>query len=220
VNASGLFGAVDNFLENMMLKIDYKKEMRELYQPSAKKVSVVSVPPMKFLKIDGKGDPNTSSEFANATEALFSVSYALKFMVRQGPLELDYGVMPLEGLWWTQNMALFSIEDKSAWLWTLMIMQPDCITAQMAALAIEKTSKKKENLAINKLRFESYKEGKAAQIMHIGPFTTEGPTVAKVHAFITAAGSQPTGHHHEIYLSDIRRAAPEKWKTIIRQPMS
>jgi hypothetical protein len=207
-------------MEVQMLKIDYKKEMKELYQPSAKKVSIVSVPPMKFLKIDGRGDPNTSPDFASATEALFSVAYTLKFMVRQGPLALDYGVMPQEGLWWAEDMSKFSVDDKSSWLWTLMIMQPDCINKQLVTQAIEINIKKKENPALAKLRFESYKEGKAAQIMHVGPFTTEGPTVAKVHEFITAVGSKPTGLHHEIYLSDIRKAAPENWKTVIRQPMS
>ena len=203
-----------------MEKIDYKKKLKHLYKPSAGKVEIVEVPQMNFLMIDGEGDPNTSQEFKNAVEALFSLSYAIKFMIKKGEAGIDYGVLPLEGLWWADDMSSFSIENKEHWKWTLMIMQPEFVTREMVEKAKEEVRKKKNLYALPLVRFESFAEGKAAQIMHIGPFSEEGPTVEKIHVFIEYSGSQRIGKHHEIYLSDIRRAVPEKWKTIIRQPMS
>ena len=203
-----------------MKKIDYKKELKYLYNPSPKKPEIVDVLKMNFLMIDGKGDPNTSQEFKNAVEALFSVSYTLKFMIKKGKLGIDYGVMPLEGLWWVRDMSKFSIEKKDEWLWTAMIMQPEMVAKELTIEAM-KTVKKKKNLpAIGKLRFESFWEGKSAQIMHIGPFSEEGSTIEKLHNFIRENNYKLKDKHHEIYLSDIRRGDPKKWKTIIRQPMS
>ena len=201
-----------------MEKIDFKKNFKYLYQPSAKEVVLVDVPDMNYLMIDGEGDPNNSPAYADAIEALFAVSYAVKFMVKKGSLAIDYGVMPLEGLWWTDDMANFSIEDKSNWKWTMMIMQPEFVTKQMVDNAIADVTKKKTLTAISGFRLESLSEGKCAQILHIGPFSTEGPTIQRVYQFIDARGKR-TGKHHEIYLSDIRKADPAKWKTIIRQPM-
>jgi len=203
-----------------MKKIDFKKELKHLYKASPKKAEIVDVPQMKFLMIDGKGDPNTSQEFQDAVEALYSLSYTLKFMVKKGELEIDYGVMPLEGLWWVDDISQFSIENKEAWKWTLMIMQPDYVTTELFNEAAEQVKKKKDPVALPKVKFESFSEGKAAQIMHIGPFSEEGPAIKKVRNFIKESGCKLTGKHHEIYLSDIRKAAPEKWKTIIRQPMT
>jgi len=197
--------------------IDLKKKLKHLYQPSTKEVVTVEVPDMNFLMVDGKGDPNHSQEYAEAVEVLFQVSYTLKFMVKKGPLALDYGVMALEGLWWAEDMSAFSVGDKSSWLWTMMIMQPEFVTAELVKKAIQEVAKKKQPAAISKLRFEAFAEGKAAQIMHIGPFSEEGPTVEKVHAYIDARG-QRRGKHHEIYLTDIRKADPAKWRTVIRQP--
>lgn len=201
-----------------MKKIDYKKEWKHLYRPSAKEVSVVDVPEMNFLMIDGAGDPNNSQDFQDAVEVLFSLSYTLKFMIKKGEQAVDYGVMPLEGLWWAEDMAQFDINDKSNWLWTLLIMQPEFVTPALAAEATAQVKKKKNLAALPEVRFESYAEGQAAQILHIGPFSEEGPKIEKLHAFIAANGYELAGKHHEIYLSDIRRAAPEKWKTVIRQP--
>ncbi len=203
-----------------MKKVDYKKELKHLYNPSPKKVEVVEVPIMNFLKIDGEGDPNTSQSFKDATEALFSLSYTLKFMVKKGNLGIDYGVLPLEGLWWADDMSRFNAENKENWKWTLMIMQPEYIIKELVEKATEQVKQKKNPVALAQVRFESFDEGKAAQIMHIGPFSEEGPTIQKVHTFIEENESRLTGKHHEIYLSDIRKAAPEKWKTIIRQPMT
>lgn len=202
-----------------MKKLDLKKELRHLYQPSAKKVVRLDVPAMNFLMTDGDGDPNTVPAFAEATEALFAASYTLKFMVKKSALAIDYGVMPLEGLWWADDMSKFSIEDKSSWKWTLMIAQPPFVTQEMIDTAIAEVKRKKNPAAISRLRFETFTEGECAQTLHIGPFSEEGPTIAKVHQFIESSGNKLSGKHHEIYLSDIRKAAPEKWKTIIRQPM-
>ena len=203
-----------------MEKIDYKKELKHLYKPSAKKVEVVDVPTMNFLMIDGEGDPNRSESFQDAIEVLYPLSYTLKFMVKKGEIGIDYRVMPLEGLWWADDMSSFSAGNKDAWKWTLMIMQPDFITKGMVQEAMEEVKTKKDPVSLPMVRFESFSEGKAAQIMHIGPFSEEGPTIEKVHSFIEENGSRRRGRHHEIYLSDMRRTAPEKWKTIIRQPIS
>ena len=203
-----------------MTKIDYKKELKSLFKPSTKIVEIVDVPQMNFLMIDGEGDPNTSAEYQDNVEALYSLAYALKFMVKRGDLAIDYAVLPLEGLWWVDDMSQFSVEKKDDWKWTMMIMQPDVVTPRLFYEAFDQVKKKKDSAGLQKIRFESFSEGKAAQIMHIGPFTEEGPTIEKVHAFIREQGGERRGKHHEIYLSDIRKAAPEKWKTIIRQPMT
>jgi hypothetical protein len=203
-----------------MKKVDLKKEWKHLYQPSAKAVVAVDVPTMNFLMIDGVGDPNRAQAYAEAVEALFAVAYALKFLVKKGDLALDYGVMPLEGLWWAEDMAQFTTADKSNWLWKMMIMQPDFVTVEMVAQVTAEVEKKKALPALDKLRFAPFSEGPAAQILHIGPFSAEGPTIQKVHEFIGASGYRLRGEHHEIYLSDIRKADPARWKTIIRQPMA
>lgn len=201
-----------------MQKIDLKKELKHLYQPSAKEVVQVDVPAANFFMIDGEGDPNTSPEYAAAIEALYTVSYAIKFMVKKGPTAVDYGVMPLEGLWWAEDMSSFSVQDKSSWKWTMMIRQPDFVTKALVAKAIAEVKQKKNPQALAKIRFEAFKEGLCAQILHVGPFSEEGPTVEKVHQYIATHGAL-RGKHHEIYLSDIRKAEPSKWKTVIRQPM-
>jgi hypothetical protein len=202
-----------------MDKIDYKKELKELYKPGIKEVSVVEVPVMNYLMIDGQGDPNTSQEYQEAVEALFSVSYTLKFMIKKSDLQVDYGVLPLEGLWWTDDMANFSVDNKSDWKWTSMIMQPEFVTRERFEDASEQVKRKKNPAALSKIRFEAYTEGLSAQIMHLGPFSEEGPTIKKIHTFIEDQGHQLKGKHHEIYLSDFRRTAPEKLRTVIRQPM-
>ena len=201
-----------------MQKIDLKKDLGHLYQPSAKEVVQVDVPSLNFLMVDGQGNPNTSQEYAHAVEALFTVSYAIKFMVKKGPLAIDYGVMPLEGLWWAEDLRVFLSGDKSNWLWTMMILQPEFVTSEMIESAMADMRKKKNPAAISKLRLEMFFEGPCAQILHIGPFSEEGPTIEKVHRFIDSR-SGLAGKHHEIYLSDTRKANPANWKTIIRQPM-
>ena len=203
-----------------MPKVDFKRELKHLYNPSAKEVVFVDVPKMNFLMVDGAGDPNNSKEFQDATEALYSVSYSLKFSVKRSVGGVDYGVMPLEGLWWTKNMAEFDIKKKDKWQWTLMIMQPAFITMKMVESAVKEVEEKKELPALSAVRFESFEEGKAAQIMHIGPYADEAPTIEKIHKFIEESGSELIGKHHEIYLSDPRKAKPEKMKTVLRQPVT
>lgn len=201
-----------------MSKIDFKKELKHLYNASANETSVVDVPSLNFLEIDGAGDPNKVKAFEEAIEALYSVSFPLKFMVKK-ERGVDYTVMPLEGLWWTDDMTQFSIDNKDIWKWTVMIMQPEHVTKDFVQRVVEQVEKKKSPPALSKMRFETLHEGLSAQIMHIGPYSAEGPTVEKLHAFVREKGYVLAGKHHEIYLSDPRRAAPEKMKTIIRQPI-
>jgi len=201
-----------------MRKIDYKKELKHLYQASAKKAERVDVPSMNFLMLDGQGDPNASQRFQEGVEALFGLAYTIKFIIKKGVTAVDYGVLPLEGLWWVEDMAGFSIEKKDDWQWTIMIMQPDLVTADMVEAARNQARAKKKSTILDEVRFEAYREGASAQTMHIGPFEEEGPAIEKLHRFIRESGHDLAGRHHEIYLSDIRRTAPGKWKTIVRQP--
>lgn len=202
-----------------MEKIDPKKTLGALYRPSARDVAQVDVPAFDFLMIDGAGDPNGSKAYAQAVEALFSVSYAAKFMHRkQGAHAVDYAVMPLEGLWWADDLSAFAANDRSQWRWTMMIMQPEVVARDLVLSALEAVRRKKALPALDELRLETFAEGLCAQVLHVGPFSEEGPTIERLHAFIEArAGLR--GKHHEIYLSDVRRADPSRWRTIIRQPM-
>ena len=202
-----------------MPKIDLKKDLKHLYHASAREVVQVDVPALRFLMIDGAGDPNTSPLYAQAVEALFSVSYTAKFIVKKGPSGIDYAVMPLEGLWWSDDLSSFVANDRSKWQWTMMIHQPPYADDAVLADAIAEVRRKKGLAAVDALRLESLAEGLCAQTLHVGPFTEEGPTIRRVHDFIESRASL-TGKHHEIYLSDIRRADASRWKTIIRQPMT
>jgi hypothetical protein len=201
-----------------MIKVDFKKELKHLYKPSSKKIEIVDVPAMNFLMIDGVGDPNTSQKYQDSIEALYSVSYTLKFMVKKGEEKVDYGVLPLEGLWWSDDPSDFTSGKREKWKWTSIIMQPEYITENLIQDAVDQVKKKKDLASLSAIRFESYHEGEAAQIMHIGPFSEEGPTIEKMHTFISENGYEISGKHHEIYLSDFRRTSPEKLKTILRQP--
>jgi hypothetical protein len=201
-----------------MAKLDLKKEYRQLYNPSSKQNSIVDVPEMQFLMIDGAGDPNTSVAYTEAIEALYAMAYTLKFISKMTE-GVDYTVMPLEGLWWTSDMAEFSTDDKSAWEWTAMIVQPDHITAAHVATATDDVRQKKDPPALDRVRFEPYREGFAVQIMYFGPYADEAPTIERLHRFATDSGYQLRGKHHEIYLRDPRRTAPERLRTVIRQPI-
>jgi len=202
-----------------MAKTDFKKQLKHLYQPSSKDVSVVDVPDMNFLMVDGQGDPGTSPEYQEALEALYTVAYQLKFTIKGRDPELDYVIPPPEGLWWAKDMGAFSMNDRDAWQWTAMIMQPEQVTEALFAEAVDKIKQKKHLPGLGKLRLERYHEGRAVQILHLGPYSAEGPTIEKLHAFARENGYQLRGKHHEIYLSDPRRTAPEKIKTVIRQPV-
>jgi hypothetical protein len=197
-------------------KVDFKKELKELYNPSAKEISVIDVPAMNFLLVDGEGAP-TSPQYGEAIEALYASAYTLKFMVKKS-IAIDYAVMPLESLWWMDDMTKFSVDRKDEWKWTAMIMQPKYVTAEDFKVAVEQVQKKKNLPALRKVRFESFKEGTAAQIMYIGPFSDEGPIIQKIHTYIQNGGHNLCGKHHEIYLNDPSKTAPEKLKTVLRQP--
>lgn len=202
-----------------MSKIDYKKQLKHLYTASAKQPVFVDVPSLHYLSVDGAGDPNTSSAYQEAVQALFSLAYTIKFKIKKSPVGVDYSVMPLEGLWWVDDMRQFSVARKDEWQWTLKIMQPKVVTPAIVEACRSELARKKDLRALSNVKFAAFDEGKAAQILHIGPFSEEGPTIEKLHAFIAASGFKLSGKHHEIYLSDIRRAAPAKWRTVIRQPV-
>lgn len=200
------------------MKIDVKKRLKALYNAPSKVSVFVDVPIMNYLMINGQGDPNTSKSYGQAVEALFSMSYAAKFLIKKSSSMVDFSVMPLEGLWWTENMDDFSVESKNLWEWTAMIMQPEWVTQEIMDMAREKAEKKLNRSLLN-VRFESFEEGRVAQILHIGPYADEAPTIEILHKFINDHSLSLKGKHHEIYLSDPRRSKPDRLKTIIRQPV-
>lgn len=207
-----------------MAKTDFKKTMKECYLPSPKEVVTIDVPTMNFAMVDGLGDPNTCPDFEHVTEALYGVTFTIKMSPKKGPAPagyFEYVVPPLEGLWWTEPDGSFDISKaKTNWQWTLMIMQPEFVTAELVTEALAHLKNKKDNPALDKLCFEPFAEGKAVQIMHIGPYADESPTIEKMHAFAQDNGYQLTGKHHEIYLSDPRRTDPPKLRTVLRQPVN
>ena len=202
-----------------VVRLDLKKQLKHLYASSAKEIGIVDVPAMRFLMVDGAGSPNTSQAFQEATEALYGVSYACKFAIKRQE-GIDYPVMALEGLWWAEDMSAYTGGAKDDWLWRLMIMQPEPVTEEHVAGAIDEVNRKKGLPALAAMRFETFHEGLSAQIMHLGPYDAEAPTVARLHAFIEEHGYALRGLHHEIYVGDPRRSAPEKLRTVLRQPVA
>lgn len=205
----------------MTIKLDLKKEFKELYSAPKTEPSFVEVPQQQIVAIDGTGDPNSAASYQQAIETLFPVAFKIKFLAKN-EIGRDYVVMPLEGLWWAEDMTQFSLENKNNWLWQSCIVQPDFIDEEIFAKAVNEVRKKKNPPAIDKIRFESLHEGTAVQILHIGPYSEEGPTIEKLHTFTREQNFSFDGQkqkHHEIYLNDVRRVAPEKLKTIIRQPV-
>jgi hypothetical protein len=202
-----------------MEKLDLKKQWKHLYAPKTGVIVAVDVPPLTYLMVDGEGDPNTSQAFQEAVEALYSLSYTLKFSLKKSPRAIDYGVMPLEGLWWAEDPRVFHLADKSKWKWTVMILQPDFVAQSEVDAAFEQVRKRKNPAALDRVRFETPEEGACAQVMYLGPFSEEDPTIQRMHAFIHAAGKELRGKHHEIYLSDPRKTASERLRTVLRQPM-
>lgn len=201
-----------------MTKIDLRKQLKHLYEPSRKEFTLVEVPPMKFLMIDGQGNPNTSPDYQAVMQALYGMAYTLKFTSKL-KLGIDFTVMALEGLWWADDMSAFAAGDKDTWKWTMMMMQPDHITAEMVEAARAELASKKNPPALPRLRFEIFDEGLSAQIMYYGAYSDEGPTIVRLHEFIHQSGYALRGKHHEIYLGNPGRTAPEKLKTVIRQPV-
>ncbi len=201
----------------MPAKLDLKKEFREYYNPSAKQCSVVDVPEWQFLMIDGTGDPNTAEAYRESIEALYAMSYTLKFMSKAEGV--DYTVMALEGLWWVEGEADFESAPKDTWSWTSMMMQPAHLTRAHFESAAEQVRAKRNPPALDRMRFETFREGLSVQVMHIGPYAEEGPTIARLHQFALDSGYRLRSKHHEIYLGDPRRTAPERLRTVIRQPV-
>jgi len=202
----------------MAVKVDDKREFRQLYAPGLEP-AIVEVPEMAFLMIDGIGDPNTSAAFHAAVEALYAASYGLKFAIKRAPSGIEHVVMPLEGLWQVPGATGYPDGGPDAWAWTLMIKQPDEVTPELAAEAIHEAAVRKPLPAATKLRLERFEEGRAAQVLYVGPFDQERSTIERLMDFIREQGFAPSGRHHEIYLSDPSRTAPEKLKTIIRHPV-
>jgi hypothetical protein len=197
-------------------------DRNDLYRASARGPEVVQVPDLTFIMIDGHGDPNTSTDYKNAIEALYGLSYTLKFGLKK-ELGLNYRVGALEGLWWADDMADFATERKANYQWTAMIAQPDAVTPEWFARARDELGRRKSVAALGAARLERFAEGLCAQVLYIGPYSAEGPTISRLHEFIHEHGGRFDGQlqkHHEIYLGDPRRTAPEKWRTIIRQPIT
>ena len=211
-----------------MKTIDLKKELKSLYAPSAKKVEIVHVPRLQFAMIEGAIEegsaPGTSPSFAEATQALYGISYTLKFMLKKRKTNpIDYPVMALEGLWWVED-GVFDITIKDNWFYTLMILQPDVITQDVFAEGLEQVRKKRgHNPSLSKLRLAHFEEGPCVQVMHIGPYATEPATVERMRAFAQENRYRDCvglgGKHHEIYLGDPRKADPAKLKTVLRHPV-
>ncbi len=201
----------------MNSKVDFKKTLKYLYNPPKSGFHLLDVPQMNFLMMDGVGDPNKSVDYQHAVEALYSISYGIKFALKsQG---FDHIVPPLEGLWWMENMAEFSQANKERWKWTMMIMQPEWVTSDWVEKVKEDASKKKKVPSLSGLRFEKYQEGLAVQILYTGAYDNEAQTIADMHEFIRTNGYKTNGKHHEIYLGDPRKTPLDKLKTILRQPI-
>lgn len=201
-----------------MAAIDLKKQLKHLYHLPTSEIAVVEVPAMNFLMIDGSGDPN-GKVYAEAVGKLYAVAYALKFMLKKRDAERDYVVMPLEGLWRTKEGTPWYDTDRANWLWTAMIMQPEEVTEEMFEQARSEVERKKQ-LDLARIRFETFSEGHVVQVLHSGPYSEERPTIERLHAFIEQRGWRGRGRHHEIYLSDPFRTAPERLRTILRQPFA
>jgi hypothetical protein len=204
------------------VKYDVKRALRHLYAPKNTDWELVDVPAQRFLAVDGEGDPNTSARYARAVEALYAVAYTVKFASKR-TLGRDFVVGPLEGLWWADRPEVFVARDKGAWQWRMLISLPEWITDDFVEEAKRAALAKKGAAALPALpllRVESLREGTSAQLLHVGPYDDEGPALARLHdEYLAANGLRMTGHHHEVYLSDPRRARPEKLKTVLRQPV-
>ena len=202
-----------------MAKKDLPEPLRALYFPSAKEPVFVDVPAMQFAMVDGEGAPDTSREFAEAIGALYGVAYTIKFAAKKAGIP-DVLVMPLEGLFWTKPGDSFPPADAGDWHWTLMLFEPPTVTRKLFDESVGQLRERKNPPGLSRVRLERFREGRAAQILHVGPYSAEASTIERLHAFIRQSGYRLAGKHHEIYMGDPRRSAPEKLKTVIRQPAS
>ncbi|MEQ1769546.1 MAG: GyrI-like domain-containing protein [Devosia sp.] len=202
------------------LPLDLKRINKSLFTASANIPVFVDVPGQQYLMIDGAGDPNKAPAFNKAIEALYGVAYGLKFALKRLVPPQDFVVMPLEGLWWADDMTAFNAAQRDQWRWTLMIMLPDFVRQIDVTEALAGLRHRKPDAAIDGLRLERWTEGPSVQVLHVGPFDAEALTIRKLHQYVAAQGRTMRGKHHEIYLSNMQRTAPEKLKTILRQPVA
>lgn len=200
-------------------RVDYRRELGDLYD-AREDPSLVHVPTIDYLMVDGHGDPNGSTVFTQAVEALCAVGYALKFRVRKLPDGIDFAVMPLEGLWWIPNARVWDFDDKSDWDWTLMLAQPPIVTQELVVETVAAVRARRQMDDLDLVRFERFSEGSCAHVLHRGPFSAERPALERLYEFVKREGYMPVGKHHEIYLTDPQRTAPERMRTIIRQPVT
>lgn len=203
----------------MIEKIDVKKTL-DAYAARRGEMQLVEVPPQRYLMVDGHGDPNVAPAYTDALAALYPVAYALKFHSKR-ELGRDYVVPPLEGLWWADDMDVFTVaRDKSRWDWTMMLLVPAWLEENDVREAVRQTRQKSNPARLDDLRVNLLAEGLCAQTLHVGSFDSEGPVLERLHhEFLPSHGLRPRGKHHEIYLSDPRRTAPERLRTILRQPV-
>jgi hypothetical protein len=200
-----------------MSAIAVRPQGLDLLKPKPGRPEIIDVPGCNFLMVDGHGDPNTSHDFQDAIGALYSLAYGAKFALKKEGVEVR--VMPLEALWWTVRPGELVAKNPAAWEWTAMILEPEPVTKELVERVRTEAARKKPSLALGRVRFERFDEGKCAQVMHVGPYSAEEPTIKLLHEFIADQGFEPTGRHHEIYLGDPRRAAPARLRTIVRQPI-
>ena len=202
-----------------MESYDIKKAHPHLYAPRAGQITLVDVPELAYLCVDGRGNPNTADSYRHAVEALYGISYAVRFAAKRD-LGRVHVVAPLEGLWWSDDLAVFTARDKDQWQWTMMIHQPDWVTPDMVDAATRAAAAKKPNPALDLLRLERFTEGHAVQSLHVGPYDDEAPLIERMHDWARERGHELRGKHHEIYLSDPRKVEPAKLKTVLRQPVT
>ncbi len=200
-----------------MAKKDLPEDLQALYFPSAKEPVLVDLPAMQYVMVDGSGNPNESSDFRDAIGALYGVAYTIKFAAKKvgGPAVV---VMPLEGLFWNEGRDTFDAADKGRWNWTLMLHEPSAVTRRMFDDGVTQLRERKNPPGLDKVRLEKWREGRAAQILYLGPYSGEAPAIERLHAFIRESGYRLSGKHHEIYLGNPQTSVPEKLKTVIRQP--
>ncbi len=199
-------------------KVDLRRTL-DAYSARRGQLRVVDVPDLQYLALDGHGDPNTSRAFAEAVSSLYPVAYRLKF-ASKADLGRDYVVPPLEGLWWAEDMELFtSARDKARWSWTLLILVPGWLDEAMVDRAVRQCGAKDPPPRLQDVRLRSLSEGRCVQTLHVGSFDDEAEVLARLHAYVAENGFALAGLHHEVYLSDLRRVAPERQRTILRQPV-
>jgi hypothetical protein len=201
-----------------MEKFDQYMRLKDIYSAPLNNVVFKTIPPLNYLLIDGEGDPNTSQFYKDAVQALYSVAYSIKFAYKKGSISIDFKVMPLEGLWWADDMNKFSADKKKDWKWTMMILQPEFVTFETVKTTIKTVIEKKGLQIANQVRLDTLREGEVMQLLHKGPYSAETENIQKLHDTIRMNGFVRVGKHHEIYLNTPLKTVAENLKTIIRQP--